>query len=85
MPYIPPQDRPNVINEHEYFSPGKLNFFISDAIDTYIHAKGLNYDTLNTVVGVLECAKLELYRRVAAPYEDKKKEENGEVYLCLKN
>jgi len=31
-------------------------------------------------VGVLECAKMELYRRVAAPYEDKKKEENGDVY-----
>jgi len=33
-----------------------------------------------TVTGVLECAKLELYRRIAAPYEDTKIEENGDVY-----
>lgn len=38
------------------------------------------YSDLNEVMGVLECAKLELYRRMAAPYEDKKREENGDVY-----
>ena len=32
------------------------------------------------MVGVLECAKLELYRRMAAPYEDEKIEDNGDVY-----
>jgi hypothetical protein len=32
------------------------------------------------MIGVLECAKLELYRRVAAPYEDAKCEDNGDVY-----
>ena len=32
------------------------------------------------LVGVLECAKLELYRRLAAPYEDLKIEDNGDVY-----
>jgi len=31
-------------------------------------------------VGVLECAKLELYRRIAAPYEDEKIVETGDVY-----
>jgi len=30
-------------------------------------------------MGVLECAKLELYRMVAAKYEDKKRLENGAV------
>jgi hypothetical protein len=28
---------------------------------------------------VLECAKLELYRMIAAPYEDKKRLANGPV------
>jgi len=42
--------------------------------------KGVKYATLNTVIGVLECAKLELYRRVVADYEDQKCEENGDVY-----
>jgi len=30
--------------------------------------------------GVLENVKQEMYRRLAAPYEDKKAEENGDVY-----
>lgn len=31
------------------------------------------------MVGVLECAKLEAYRRIASPHEDKKIDENGDV------
>jgi hypothetical protein len=41
---------------------------------------GLNYANINAVVGVLECMKLEFYRRAAAPYEDKKIQQNGDVY-----
>lgn len=33
--------------------------------------------------GAIECAKLEFYRRVAAPYEDKKIAENGDVYPAI--
>lgn len=40
----------------------------------------LSYARINEVVGVLECAKQELYRRVAVPYEDAARERNGEVY-----
>ena len=54
-------------------------------VDTYLarvaEADGrLRYTHVNEAVGVLECAKLELYRRVAAPYEDEKIAENGDVY-----
>jgi len=28
----------------------------------------------------LECSKMELYRRIAAPYEDDKSRLNGDVY-----
>lgn len=59
---------------------GELNYTISVIIDRYLKEKGLSYLYINEVIGVLECAKLELYRRIAAPYEDKKKEENGDVY-----
>jgi hypothetical protein len=31
-------------------------------------------------VGAIECCKLEFYRRVAAPYEDRKIKTNGDVY-----
>jgi hypothetical protein len=41
---------------------------------------GLSYQTINDIVGALEGAKLEFYRRVAVPYEDKKIIENGDVF-----
>lgn len=58
---------------------GQLNYIITRLIlKTY---KGYlpNYSDINEIVGVLECAKLEFYRRTAAPYEDKKIKENGDV------
>jgi hypothetical protein len=39
----------------------------------------LRYFHLNKAIGVLECIKLEFYRRVAAPYEDLKIKEAGDV------
>jgi hypothetical protein len=45
-----------------------------------LKAHGTNYALLNELIGVLECAKLELYRRVASPYEDEKIQSNGDVY-----
>jgi len=46
---------------------------------------GLSYTQINAVIGVLECAKMELYRRIAAPYEDKKSRESGDVYVSINN
>jgi len=60
-------------------NPGELNFVITGIIDEYLSGD-FSYQAINDVVGALECAKMELYRRVAAPYEDKKIEENGDVY-----
>lgn len=60
--------------------PGELNYKISILLDQYIADCGLNYTVLNEVIGVLECAKMEIYRRVVAPYEDVKLCDNGEVY-----
>ena len=37
------------------------------------------YADINELIGALECAKLEFYRRKAAPYEDKKAVENGDL------
>ena len=59
---------------------GEMNYVITDLLDDYLSAYGLNYANVNALVGVLECAKLELYRRIAAPYEDEKIQENGDVY-----
>lgn len=80
MPYIEQKDRLGVsvmIPE----TPGELNYLLTRIVQDYIDERGgVSYAIINEVVGVLECAKLELYRRVAAPYEDQKCDENGDVY-----
>lgn len=65
--------------ESEIKSPGELNYVITRLIDDY-HSRRGDYQSVNDVVGALEGAKLEFYRRVAAPYEDQKAMENGDVY-----
>lgn len=83
MPYIKEADRiriePTAVGDTPA-TPGELNYIITAYCSLYLRDKGLSYATVNEIVGVLECAKLELYRRVAAPYEDKKIAENGDVY-----
>jgi len=37
------------------------------------------YWLINTIVGVLDCVKMELYARVARPYEDEVCEKNGDL------
>jgi len=62
-------------------STGELNYLITHLINSYILYNAVSYKTINDVIGALECAKLEFYRRVAVPYEETKKAENGDVYL----
>lgn len=85
MPYVAKSDRID-LNQKIVFAgrpintPGELNYLITRLIDQYIYGKGKSYAILNEAIGALECAKLELYRRIAAPYEDEKIKENGDVY-----
>jgi hypothetical protein len=89
MPYIKEERRTHLIKHNglgldiktrEITSPGELNFVITSVINDYLEGAALNYTAINDAIGVLECAKLELYRRVAAAYENKKIEQNGDVY-----
>lgn len=61
-------------------SPGELNYLITMLCNNYVKDTGLSYQSINDVLGALEGAKLEFYRRVAAPYEDVKIKHNGDVY-----
>lgn len=85
MPYINRNSRADLdIGLRGPETAGELNYCITKLVDAYIAGKdGVSYQNVNEVVGVLECAKLELYRRVAAPYEDVKLAENGEVYSVI--
>ena len=74
-----------ILQELEYvrtahrLSAGELNYLISSILDAHLGEEP-RYSDLNEAIGVLECAKLELYRRLAAPYEDEKINEHGDVY-----
>ena len=75
---------------------GNLNYAITRLCHLYIKfyhkendmgdtiKQGLCYDVLNDIVGVLECVKQELYRKVAADYEDEKCDQNGDIDVDLK-
>lgn len=81
MPYIDEVRRAKIL---EFKDPpsnaGELNFLITHVVWNYITLKGMKYQHFNDAMGALEGAKLELYRRKIAPYEDMKKETNGDVY-----
>ena len=55
---------------------GELNYLITKILKEIYP---LRYFHINKAIGALECIKLEFYRRVAAPYEDTKIKESGDV------
>ncbi len=66
-----------IMKVSESLTDGELNFVITNLLlSTYPES----YSDYNSLIGVLECVQLELYRRRIAKYEDKKKNENGDVY-----
>ena len=87
MPYIKPKNRKALTAVFDYprlrpANPGELNFLLSCVVDKYLSdCGGPKYGNYNDVIGVLECMKLELYRRFVGPYEQEKLTENGEVFF----
>lgn len=88
MPYIKPYYRSLYDDEIERLNrvlsgqenvAGDLNYVITSLVNAFIQRRGGNYQAHNAAIGVLECVKLELYRRRTAPYEDIKIVENGDV------
>ena len=84
MPYIEQKDRDDIdpIIEpilNTSLSSGELNYVITRLCQQYLANHKPNYSTMNNIVGILECAKQEFYRRIAAPYEDLKITINGDV------
>ena len=87
MPYIKNQATKDNISEHmeqvvsTINNPGDLNFAVTSLINQYWKdVDPPSYVGINDVLGALECAKAEFYRRVAVPYEKQKMSENGDVY-----
>jgi hypothetical protein len=78
MPYIKKEDRERARLYPR--SAGELNYAVTILIKSYIKHNCLSYQTINDILGALEGAKAEFYRRVAVPYEDMKISTNGDVY-----
>lgn len=84
MPYIDQAIRTGLDNRVIIpIRVGELNYVITKLCHDFIRGSGRpDYAAYNEVIGVLECAKLEMYRRIVAPYEDIKKVENGDIYYA---
>ena len=86
MPYIKQEDRVNLdfplvkaMETTEIGTCGNLNYLITKLCHKFLSEGKQNYEKYNSIIGVLECAKLEYYRRQVSPYEDVKIAENGDV------
>lgn len=88
MPYIDPARRDvielaptGLLAPKEIQTVGELNFAISRLMTAFIkNSGGVSYGSCAAARAACHDAAEELYRRVVAPYEDKKCLENGDVY-----
>lgn len=84
MPYIKRGRRTELDDVVKLFDPlsteGELNYLITKLVWKWLNVEEESYTNYNSAIGILECVKQELYRRKIADYEDKKKEENGDVF-----
>lgn len=82
MPYVK-RERRKELDSGNYdlseLSAGELNYLVTKHVLDFLRVRPLSYERINTVLGVLEAIKQEVYRRIAAPYEDEKIRENGDL------
>lgn len=84
MPYIPPDTRGwledclSLLRDNvDPLTTGELNYVLTSIL---LMQHPSSYSDFNALLGVLEAVKLEMYRRMIAPYEDTKRFLNGDVY-----
>jgi hypothetical protein len=82
MPYLKPENRipmdeivQIMIDKGVSFN-GDINYILFKLAKKTIKPSYANY---KNVCGELECCKLEIYRKLIAPYEEIKENENGSV------
>lgn len=87
MPYIKAEERkkfdeslPRIIEDLKTngFNEGEMNYVISKIVNAAF-AETPRYGTINKIIGMLDCVKMEFFRRKAVPYEEQKIKENGDV------
>lgn len=86
MPYITQERRDAMTATQDRHMPdtpknaGELNYAFTMLAIKYFTENGGRYAQINDVLGALEGAKLEFYRRLAGPYEDGAIQRNGDCY-----
>ena len=84
-PYIKKEDRPDIedivdIYAYHLKCDGHLNFFICKLFLKLMRINGgIRYNKAKEFIGELEMAKMEIYRRWVSPYENEKRDSNGDV------
>jgi hypothetical protein len=79
VPYIPDERRIQIGSGDSFDTAGELNYLLTMAVLEYL-GDSPNYERFNAAIGALESCKQEVYRRLIAPYEDRKIKENGDVF-----
>lgn len=88
MPYIPQPARDQLnsslpqVGEWLPSNAGELTYVITRTIVDYLVNDGapVRFQKFSDVAGALHYAQTELDRRMQFPYEDRKRQENGDVY-----
>lgn len=80
MLYISPEDRSDLdpISTREALTADELAYQITCLADGFLAG---NVEALTEAVGAMECAKQELYRRIAAAHADRQRAAHGDVYV----
>ena len=81
MPYIKQERREHIIKHANidalfyYIQPGDLAYILFE----YALSLSPSFASYSQLMGELECAKQEIYRRIIAKYENEKIRENGDI------
>lgn len=59
---------------------GDIVYIITKILLSHLKKKEICFENLSDIIKILECAKMEYYRRVMVPYEESKIKERGDVY-----
>ncbi len=85
MPYITQTRRdlldPAINDLGDYMQDvGDLNYIITRLTLHLLMREGLSYENINNTLGTAQLSFNEMYRRIAAEYEDFKLRENGDLH-----
>jgi hypothetical protein len=87
MPYIAQDDRDDFTdfaNDVANVKPktaGEIQYMIAVIVAEFMKNSDYRYQNMNDVMGALNGANLEFYRRYVAPYEDECIAKNGDVFF----